>query len=171
MKSVWVLLLVATGLLGCGGPRRLKDGSYKIDCEDTLANCTRQVKQFCSDKGGYKVLQGDEKNALVGVPGHQKGYLVSRLVFMCADEAPPTPLKLPPRASTEPAPSPAPSVAAAPERVCVPGSTQHCIGPGACEGGQACLAGGEGYGPCECAPAAPDSNQGDGGPSASTSVR
>lgn len=32
---------------------------------------------------------------------------------------------------------------------CTPGSTQACVGPGACAGGQACLAG-SGWGPCDC---------------------
>lgn len=37
-----------------------------------------------------------------------------------------------------------------PERVCVPGETQHCLGPGACEGAQTCLEQGTGWGICDC---------------------
>lgn len=40
--------------------------------------------------------------------------------------------------------------AEAPKLACVPGSTQTCVGPGACSGGQACLADGSGYAPCDC---------------------
>ena len=36
------------------------------------------------------------------------------------------------------------------ERVCIPGLTQQCYGPGRCSGTQSCLASGEGYGPCDC---------------------
>lgn len=35
-------------------------------------------------------------------------------------------------------------------RVCVPGSTQTCVGPGACDGGQSCAFDGSGWGPCDC---------------------
>jgi formylglycine-generating enzyme len=38
----------------------------------------------------------------------------------------------------------------APEKVCVSGSTQACVGVAACNGGQICLADGSGYGTCEC---------------------
>ena len=34
--------------------------------------------------------------------------------------------------------------------VCEPGSTQTCVGPGACEGGQVCKDDGSGYGECDC---------------------
>src|SRR6266478_7345498 len=36
------------------------------------------------------------------------------------------------------------------DRVCAPGITETCVGPGACMGGQACLPNGSGWGPCEC---------------------
>lgn len=48
-------------------------------------------------------------------------------------------------------------------RVCVPGATQACFGPGRCEGAQACLAGGEGFGPCNCG-TLPDAGAVDPGP-------
>jgi hypothetical protein len=35
-------------------------------------------------------------------------------------------------------------------RVCVPGTTQACVGPGKCEGGQSCLPDGSAFGPCDC---------------------
>ncbi len=38
------------------------------------------------------------------------------------------------------------------ERVCVPGVTQACLGPGACAGAQACLGDGSGFGACDCGP-------------------
>jgi hypothetical protein len=144
MKA-WVVPVAVSLVAGCSsGPHRLKDGSYKLDCDKKLTECLRRAKTFCGDQG-YQIVQGNEENTLVGVEGHKTGHLLARVVFYCAGEAPARPLKLPPRAPASPA-------AAEPERVCVPGSTQRCIGPGACEGGQACLKDGSGYGPCECAP-------------------
>ncbi len=40
------------------------------------------------------------------------------------------------------------------ERVCVPGLTQRCDGPGRCSGAQACLPSGQGFGACDCGPIA-----------------
>lgn len=34
--------------------------------------------------------------------------------------------------------------------VCVPGTTQACVGPAACSGGQSCLPDGSGFGSCDC---------------------
>jgi len=42
----------------------------------------------------------------------------------------------------------------APPRVCVPGATQACLGPGACQGAQACRDDASGYLPCDCGPGA-----------------
>src|SRR5690242_18109985 len=35
-------------------------------------------------------------------------------------------------------------------KVCGPGDTRTCFGPGACSGAQECLQDGTGYGPCDC---------------------
>ena len=59
-------------------------------------------------------------------------------------------------ASPAPTPVPVPVVdagvgdAAATSVMCVPGSTQECVGPGGCRGGQACLGDGSGFGACDC---------------------
>ncbi len=39
---------------------------------------------------------------------------------------------------------------AEPQQRCVPGSTQACLGPGACKGGQACREDGRGFESCDC---------------------
>jgi hypothetical protein len=54
------------------------------------------------------------------------------------------------------------------ERVCVPGVTQACLGPGACNGAQACLETGLGFGTCDCGRVVPD--QGKPPPTATTST-
>jgi hypothetical protein len=155
MKT-WLLPWTALCLLGCASqPRQLRDGSYQIDCEETLATCTRKAQLYCRDKGEFQIVHANEENSLVGVEGHQKGHLLSRLVFACGDQTQAKPLKLPPRPEGAVLPEGTPTPAASAERACVPGSTQRCVGVGACEGGQACLADGSGYGPCECAPGEP----------------
>jgi len=47
--------------------------------------------------------------------------------------------------------------------ICTPGATQHCFGPGACEGGQRCLLDGSGWGECDCGPGAGGATGGSGG--------
>ena len=54
----------------------------------------------------------------------------------------------------------APASASSP--ACVPGSTQACVGPGGCSGGQVCRPDGTGFGACDCGPA--KAAAGDAGP-------
>ena len=50
------------------------------------------------------------------------------------------------------------------DRVCVPGTTQECLGPSRCAGAQSCAKDGAGWGACECT----FGTGGDGGTSAGT---
>jgi hypothetical protein len=47
--------------------------------------------------------------------------------------------------------------------VCVPGATQACLGPGACQGAQACRDDGSGYGSCDCGSGGSGGSAGEGG--------
>ena len=47
--------------------------------------------------------------------------------------------------------------------ICEPGATRGCIGPGACEGSQACLSDGSGWGVCDCGGGTGGSGGGGGG--------
>lgn len=59
-------------------------------------------------------------------------------------------------ASAESAPPAAPLQTPKLERLCTPGATQACLGPGACQGAQACRDDASGFLPCDCGtPAAP----------------
>ncbi|MFZ5468600.1 MAG: hypothetical protein ACOZIN_04105 [Myxococcota bacterium] len=56
-------------------------------------------------------------------------------------------------------------------KVCVPGKSEACVGPGGCSGGQRCNASGTGFEACECAsviedagPSGTDAGPTDGGP-------
>lgn len=77
-----------------------------------------------------------------------KGYRASCFVYT-ADAAPPA-------SSTEvTAATAAPPAPPAQAQACVPGSTQRCVGPGACQGAQACASDGSAWGQCDCGSAAP----------------
>ena len=72
-----------------------------------------------------------------------------------ADGVPPEPADDPPTAEgseAEDAETSSSEAEADVERVCSPGETRQCVGPGACEGGQACEEDGSGFGPCDCGP-------------------
>lgn len=64
-------------------------------------------------------------------------------------------------ASSAPAPvAAAAAPSAAPARACIPGATQACLGPGACQGAQACREDGVGFLPCDCGTAGPSGSAG-----------
>jgi hypothetical protein len=76
----------------------------------------------------------------------------------CGKSAPAAPIRLEretelPAPPAPAAPPPAPPAPPAP-RACVPGSTQACVGPAGCSGGQACAADGTRFDPCNCGNAA-----------------
>ena len=47
--------------------------------------------------------------------------------------------------------------------VCVPGTTQQCVGPGSCSGAQSCSATGTGWSACDCGAAGGSGGSGNGG--------
>ena len=149
------------------GVHEMNNGTLRVQCPSVQSECMHEAEVYCADRGGVHVLSSRETNELYGVEGNKAGTLMSEVVFICADDSPRKPIKLPPH--DEPAPAetalPVPS-----KRICVPGSTQRCVGPGACVGGQSCLPSGAGWSTCECAPdptatsprpegSAPDANE------------
>ncbi len=75
----------------------------------------------------------------------------SRLHFACTDDGGKPLISLgsdsPPADATDKKPPPA--------RSCATGESAVCVGAAACKGGQACLADGSGFGPCDCGPVRP----------------
>jgi hypothetical protein len=53
--------------------------------------------------------------------------------------------------------------------VCTPGATQQCVGPGSCQGAQACIATGTGWSTCDCGGVGDSGGAGSSGGSTSTS--
>jgi hypothetical protein len=118
-----------------------------------MSACVNQAAKICGDDG-YTILGGVSSNHLLG--GASSSYRTmaetAELSVRCGVEKPKENregiYELPER-TDEPLPPPSEQEPAAP-RVCTPGATQKCVGPGACDGGQVCAADGSGFGSCDC---------------------
>lgn len=134
-----------------------RDEIYRISCKDDIHACRDEAARAC--KGGYQVLESTgarvEPPRVTSAPGpsstgprYQRDKWLGQMVVACGN-----PAAAQGTAATESAdPSAVPPVAVrpTPERLCIPGITQLCLGPAACRGAQACLPDGNGYGPCDC---------------------
>jgi len=151
----------AAGSPGCSrGARAVRlpalspgDEIYRVSCEDSITPCRAEAAEVCG--GIYEVLETSgapiEPVRITSAPGpastgprYQRKKWVGQMVVACGRSAP---------LATEPGPG-ATRTAQTPalplDRLCVPGATQECLGPGACRGAQACSSDGDGYGPCDC---------------------
>ena len=114
-----------------------------------MTACASRAEEVCSDRG-FVVLSGRSSRRVYGPEGQQVAAERAELVVHCGEGAQdgggpsshehPWTLEHPQEDAPPPVPSP----------VCVPGSTQRCFGPGACEGGQTCAADGAGFEACDC---------------------
>ncbi len=177
--GVSLSFVVAGGLFwGCHTAEvaRLNPGvepaRYRVVCRESFQHCRSQVKEQCGAQFVIIEQRSNEPEPKpVGITGvsstaPSEGVVGWRgeMIFQCG--APVKPIRLvrkPDEATpTESGTTAAPVANPPAERVCVPGVTQACLGPGACSGAQACLPDGAGYGPCDCgsaaAPLAPPSS-------------
>lgn len=137
---------------------------YRVTCKKRFYYCESEAKTQCG--GEYQELsryssrpeQTLVKDSNVSSTGPAKGQALweGELTVQCGRSLPALELKRP-MGEPEPLPAPVPVAPGAPasvpgERVCIPGTTQACLGPGACSGAQACLESGAGFGPCDCGP-------------------
>jgi hypothetical protein len=162
---VWPLtlgLLAAACSRSSGEPAKQPDGSYQLSCSGPLSDCLQRVEHLCKDEG-YVVVEARDRHEVLG---HEQGQSQvdvrkSEAIVFCGGGSQP-----PPRAMVEvkgePVTRPARERSAQdanpypePERACVPGITQACIGPGGCTGGQACAADGMHFEACDCGPPKP----------------
>jgi hypothetical protein len=125
---------------------KLNDGSIKVTCELSMDECVRRAQDLCRNQR-YRIIEGTSETRLRDVPPFEHAYHTSRLHFICTDDGGK------PLLSLDAAP-PADAKPAAP-RACTAGETRECVGPAACKGGQACVADGSGFGPCDCGPVPP----------------
>jgi hypothetical protein len=160
--------------MACGGSvssSTLPGHGHAIRCEKGMPDCVRRAETLCKDQG-YTIVGGRELTRLLGgsTSSYRKLATEGELQVYCGEYAPPTCLPAQqseeavyqlgeaPEGSPSDAPSAVPIVpvpgptASAPAHVCVPGATQHCVGPGACNGGQICNADGLSFGSCDCGP-------------------
>jgi hypothetical protein len=147
---------------------RLPDGTREIRCEHALWKCLLHVDDYCRG-ASYEVLRASDEQLVYGsqtsaVEG-RRSYALIRCMKPGVSPPPPEDLAAatpePPAAAPaaapaapSPLPAPPPPASAKVER-CVPGATQTCVGPAACNGGQACLPDGSGFGPCDCGTSSP----------------
>ena len=174
-----LLGIAALGLLSisCGATAHafrlnpeVEPEQYRVTCKKRFYFWEKEARAQC--EGEYQELsrfsnqpeQTLVKDSDLSSTGPAKGQAnwEGELTVECGRLLPPLRLNRPtepgaaPAASTGPlapgAPKAAPSATppASAERVCVPGVTQACLGPGACNGAQACLESGQGFGPCDC---------------------
>lgn len=159
------LFVAWVGAAGCSsGARSVRlsalspgDEIYRVSCEASIRACREEASDVC--RGSYEVLESTgapiQPQRVTSAPGpastgprYQRLKWVGQMVIACGRATPPSsagaehpPLDEAPGAGVE---------LRAPDRSCTPGVTQECLGPGACRGAQACLAEGNGYGPCDC---------------------
>jgi hypothetical protein len=73
-------------LIGCASSsnaiERLKDGSYRLECRSTLANCLLQAEKPCAAYG-YEVLSGREETRVFGPEQVQSKHVNSEAIVMC----------------------------------------------------------------------------------------
>jgi hypothetical protein len=154
------------------------DEIYRISCDDSIQECRDEAGKVCA--GHYEVLEATgaplTPPRVTTAPGpastgprYQRSKWVGQMVVACSSATAGS-IKAEPlqgdrttdearRARSTTAAEaernladgvPRDAARVAPERLCIPGVTQECLGPGACRGAQACLADGNGYGPCDC---------------------
>jgi hypothetical protein len=147
------LLVSLVGLAGCSrgaeAPPQQPDGGYRLSCVGPLTECLERADKLCKDEG-YSVMGQDTHEML----GHEQGQSQvevrkSEATVYCGkpksgQERSFVETKRDKLVSATPAPEKAPPLA------CVPGSTQACVGPGGCKGGQACASDGSRFETCDC---------------------
>jgi hypothetical protein len=136
-------------IFGCSsdrpGRRALPDGSYQLSCEKPLADCLTILTDVCKDHG-YDVISGKEMKKRYGVEpaSLQSEVTTSDAIVRCRSANALILGESAPASSSGHA-----NVAPVPGR-CFPGSTQACLGPGACKGAQTCQKDGATFGACDC---------------------
>lgn len=181
---VCALAVLCVSAVACGNrsatlqnPGELPSRWY-IRCKQSIKQCQTVAREVCN--GDYDVVQATGENPIEEYeasldssqggkpPPSSTANWLGEMIVECDDappgDLPPVPKKRAvPRPESEPATTPAPTVAspALPAgMLCVPGATQQCLGPAACHGAQACASDGKSWERCDCgggapAPAAP----------------
>lgn len=171
LRHAWLLVFL---LAGCGGAtlKQRADGTYSFDCSEQK-RCLERASETCGEQG-YILVGGKSNKKKYGTPGNELYVGKDEIHVRCNRDRP---VDAPdsdqgdwslrrkkdgaPAASAKPNGEPSAAKEALTKTtspVCRPGETQRCVGPGACDGGQACLADGSGFGLCDCGSKSPDAN-------------
>ena len=148
-RFLTVLAASMACVLACASERmgrtELADGSYELKCKKPLGDCLVDLAGVCRDHG-YDVVRGKEEKERFGVEPVQTEVITSKATIRCRSA------KALLSSDDKTAPSNTASPAASPRGAarCFPGSTQACLGPGACKGAQTCRGDGAGFGACDC---------------------
>lgn len=145
-------VVVTFALVSCARPHatQLPDGTFLVEC-DVQTACFNRAERQCGSSG-YIIVGGQSSRKVYGAPGNEKAVGKDQMRIRCktlSDLAGLAPASSSANAAPLDASAPA-APAPANHSVCRPGETQKCVGPAACEGGQACVADGSGFGPCDC---------------------
>lgn len=178
--SVIVASLLVAWVVGCSAamPVQRADGTYVLDCTDKKA-CLKRADLTCGEEG-YVVVGAKNNKKRYGAPGNEIYVGKSVMYIRCNRDRPKDDPELtkagqwqlpkrndsPLEAGQKEAGRNTPS--SLPKPTCRPGETQRCIGPAACEGGQACLLDGSAFGPCDCGHTTPESTGGEAKPKEET---
>jgi hypothetical protein len=142
------LLTLACGHTAAIQRQALPDGRYRVDCTLPLVQCLQAIEEVCK-QGGYEIVQAHEDRRLAGPRDYHEPTFSSQVIARCRQE--------PAMFRGSPAPTGAGDAAPPPAvtRSCFPGTTQACLGAGACKGAQSCLPDGAAFGACDCGAAGP----------------
>jgi hypothetical protein len=169
-SHVRTLALVGSALLalsvvaGCSRPgvrmQSLADGTRELECQVPLWKCLQHVDDYCKG-ASYEVLYALDKQQVFGSQQSTIEARTSEAVIRCQGQHVKLtgPVDPPPAAAAPTSTPPVATTSKAPALACVPGATQACVGPGACSGGQACLADGSGFAACDCGATTPPTPQ------------
>ena len=178
MLASVMFLLCSSGCAHGNAIQKIDGDTYRITCPELpLDRCLAETANNTCDQHAYFVARGISQVNQRGRSDAPDVSLSSEAIVRCApgqgfgdqakelmaaspgDRAKPAAAPSPPQA-----PVPAAVPPQAPASVCAPGSTQTCVGVGACRGGQACKADGSGYQACDCGSSVPATGIGNDSP-------
>ncbi len=128
------------------------DGIVHLTCKAALPACLQQVEALC-DHQRYAVLRAFDDHDYKGDSVYPTEFRNSEVFVRCGlrgawGDANKSLLAEP--LCPAPAAPPPPVAPPSPPRACFPGTTQACVGPGGCAGGQVCASDGATFGACDC---------------------
>ena len=152
MRSVAAVAALLVCPLACAhgaAIQKLDGDTYRVTCQELpLDRCLGEAASNACDKRAYFVARGISEVNLRGRSEAPDVATSSEAIIRCSpaqgwgDQGK--------QLMAAPAGSAVSTATRRPAAVCAPGSTQTCVGAGACNGGQACKPDGSGYEPCDC---------------------